>query len=129
LDPTILLLLLLVEDEEAIQMLLEDALTEAHFGLVIAASGGQALVELDRDAARFRAVVTDVDLGQGPDGWEVARHARELVPEMPIVYMSGASGHDWAAKGVPKSVLVAKPFVPAQIITAVSNLLNEVDGQ
>ena len=122
------ILLLLVEDEAVIQVLLEDALTEAGFRLVIAANGDQAVAELDADAARFRAMVTDVDLGQGPDGWEVARHARELIPEMPIVYMSGASGHDWAAKGVPKSVLVAKPFVPAQIITAVSNLLNEADS-
>lgn len=122
------ILVLLVEDEEAIRHLLEDALTEAGFELVMASDGNQALSEIEADAARFRALVTDINLGGGPDGWEVARRARKLKPEMAVVYMSGGSGHDWAAHGVPKSVLVPKPFVPVQIITAISTLLNEADS-
>jgi DNA-binding response OmpR family regulator len=119
-----MILLLLVEDEPAIRTMLEDSLAEEGFKLVLARDGSQALAELDADAARFRGVVTDISLGRGPTGWEVARRARELVPEMPIIYMTGGNAHEWAAQGVPKSVLVPKPFVPAQIITAVSNLLN-----
>jgi DNA-binding response OmpR family regulator len=120
-------MVLLVEDEEAIRHLLDDALTEAGFELVMAADGKQALSEIEADAARFRALVTDINLGRGPDGWELARRARELEPEMGVVYMSGGSGHEWAAHGVPKSVLISKPFVPVQIITALSTLLNEQD--
>ena len=71
--------------------------------------------------------MTDINLGPGPNGWAVVRHARELAPEMPVVYMSGDSGAEWASKGVPHSVMVPKPFVPAQIITAVAALLNTVD--
>lgn len=41
--------------------------------------------------------------------------------------MSGASGHDWTAHGVPHNVLIAKPFAIGQIVTAVSQPLN-VDG-
>jgi DNA-binding response OmpR family regulator len=120
-------MVLLVEDEEAIRHLLDDTLTEAGFELVMAADGKQALSEIEADAARFRALVTDINLGRGPDGWELARRARELEPEMGVVYMSGGSGHEWAAHGVPKSVLISKPFVPVQIITALSTLLNEQD--
>jgi DNA-binding response OmpR family regulator len=120
-------MVLLVEDEEAIRHLLDDALSEAGFELVMAADGKQALSEIEADAARFRALVTDINLGRGPDGWELARRARELEPEMGVVYMSGGSGHEWAAHGVPKSVLISKPFVPVQIITALSTLLNEQD--
>lgn len=43
--------------------------------------------------------------------------------EIPIVYMSGASGHGWTSHGVPNSVLIAKPFAIGQIVTAVSQLL------
>ena len=43
---------------------------------------------------------------------------------MPVVYMTGTQGEDWASKGVPNSVLLAKPFAPAQLVTAISNLLN-----
>ena len=124
-DPTILLLL--VEDETLIAMMLEDSLTEEGFALVVAPTGERALAELDADAARFRAVVTDIDFGAGPDGWQVARRARQLVPEMPIIYISAGHGHEWAAQGVPKSILVPKPFVPAQIVTAVTTLLNGGD--
>jgi hypothetical protein len=38
--------------------------------------------------------------------------------------MSGASADDWASKGVPNSIMLSKPFAPAQLVTAVSNLLN-----
>ena len=38
--------------------------------------------------------------------------------------MTGDSGHEWAVKGVPNSILIGKPFVAAQIITALSPHLN-----
>jgi hypothetical protein len=31
---------------------------------------------------------------------------------------------DWASKGVPHSIMLAKPFAPAQLVTALANLLN-----
>jgi hypothetical protein len=38
--------------------------------------------------------------------------------------MSGKDAADWASKGVPNSIMLAKPFAPAQLVTAVSQLLN-----
>jgi hypothetical protein len=38
--------------------------------------------------------------------------------------MTGLYAEDWAAQGVPKSLLVQKPFAPAQIITGIATLLN-----
>ena len=116
--------LFLVEDDALIRELLEASLTEAGFEVVEVGCGTKALAHFDADAARFRAVITDIRLGAGPDGWAVARRARELVPTMPVVYMSGDSSPEWSSKGVPNSLMVAKPFAPAQIITAVSTLLN-----
>ena len=72
-----------------------------------------------------RALVTDINLGKDKmDGWAVARHARENEPDMPVVYMTGDSADDWASKGVPNSILLTKPFAPAQLVTAISQLLN-----
>ncbi|WP_246849191.1 response regulator [Rubellimicrobium arenae] len=118
------ILLLLVEDEPLIRMTLQDELEDKGFELVVATAGRQALSALDAYAGRLRGVLTDIRLGPGPDGWEVARRARELVPAIPVVYMSGDSGHEWTVKGVPKSVMVSKPFALAQITAAVSMLLN-----
>lgn len=80
---------------------------------------------LDGAGGKYRALVTDINLGRGTvDGWEIARHAREVDPKIPVVYMSGDSGGNWASKGVPNSVMLSKPFAPAQLVTAVSQLLN-----
>jgi DNA-binding response OmpR family regulator len=120
--------LFLVEDEALIQMLLEDALTDAGFDLIIVRDGAKALSELESDAARFRGVITDINLGSGPDGWQVGRRARELVAGMPVVYMSGDSANGWSSRGVPNSLMVSKPFAVAQIVTAISTLLIQADA-
>jgi hypothetical protein len=57
-------------------------------------------------------------------GWDVAKHAREINYRIPSEYMTGASAHDWASKGVPNSLQLPKPFTVAQIMTAVSRLIN-----
>jgi DNA-binding response OmpR family regulator len=117
--------ILVVEDDQLIQSVVEEALTEAGFEIAIASSAKQAFELLDRADGKYRALVTDINLGRSqPDGWEVARHAREINPEFPVVYMSGDSAEEWASKGVPNSIMLAKPFAPAQLVTAVSQLLN-----
>ena len=40
-----------------------------------------------------------------------------------------ASDHDWTSKGVPHSVMIAKPFAPAQVVVAISSLLVRTDEQ
>ena len=72
----------------------------------------------------YRALVTDINLLGKLDGWEVARQAREIDPDFPVVYITAANADQWASQGVPNSVLLTKPFAPAQLVTAVSNLLN-----
>jgi CheY-like chemotaxis protein len=73
---------------------------------------------------KYRVLVTDINLAGETDGWEVARAGREIDPDFPIVYMTGAAADQWAVQGVPNSVLLTKPFAPAQLVTAISQLLN-----
>lgn len=119
-------LLLLVEDEAIIAVALEAQLVEARFDVLIASSGDKAIAELEAgEPGRFAGVLTDIRL-PAVDGWTVAKRARELVPAMPRIYMSGDSAADWSAYGVPGSVMLAKPFAAAQLITAIATLLNGV---
>jgi CheY-like chemotaxis protein len=97
-------LLLLVEDESLIAITLQDALRSQHLGLA--------------------GVITDIRLGGAVNGWGVARHARELMPYIPVIYMSGDSAHEHTAQGVPDSVMLQKPFAPTQLVVAISTLLN-----
>lgn len=120
-----LLVILVVEDDQLIQSFVEEALTDGGFETVIASSGENAVELLDASEGKFRALVTDINLGRDKiDGWDVARHAREIDPDFPVVYMSGQDAGDWASMGGPNSIMLAKPFAPAQLVTAVSQLLN-----
>jgi DNA-binding response OmpR family regulator len=118
------LAILVIEDDQAIQTIVEDALTEGGFEPAIAASGEEAVTLLKGRLVKYRALVIDIGLRGRIGGWEVARQAREIDPAFPIVYMSGLHAEDWASKGVPNSIMLAKPFAPAQLVTAVSQLLN-----
>jgi len=64
--------ILVIEDEEAIQSLVEDALTEGGFEPAIAASGEEAVTLLKGRTGNYRALVTDITLRGKIDGWEVA---------------------------------------------------------
>ena len=120
-----LVVILVVEDDQLIQGVIEEALTDGGFEIALASSGEQAIELLDAEQPEFRALVTDINLGRGVrDGWAVARYARENKPDLPIVYMTGDSADEWPSKGVPNSILLTKPFAPAQLVTAVSQLLN-----
>lgn len=116
--------ILIIEDEAQIQRIVEDALSEAGFEPAIAPSGEEAVTLLKGRSSNYRALVTDIGLRGTMDGWEVARQAREIDPEFPVVYMSGKSAEDWPVRGVPNSIMLEKPFAPAQLVTALANLLN-----
>jgi CheY-like chemotaxis protein len=121
-------LLLLVEDEDTVRSVLEESLRDGGFDLKLAGNGADALAILESESETVRGLITDINLGQGPSGWDVAKRARELIPDLPVVYMSGADAEKWASHGVPNSTIVAKPFAPAQIVTAISTLLNVTDS-
>ncbi|UPJ76383.1 response regulator [Bradyrhizobium sp. 187] len=115
--------ILLVEDEDLLREMLEETLIEAGYGVVSAASGEAATNLLSRPPLP-RALVADINLGRARmDGWELARIARQNDPGCVILYVSGDSAHRWAANGVPRSVLLAKPFAPAQLVEEISSLL------
>jgi CheY-like chemotaxis protein len=121
---TDLLVIMVVEDDQLIQRLVEEALSDGGFETAIAGSGEEAVTLLRGNRSHYRALVTDINLLGTMDGWEVAKQAREIDPAFPVVYMTGAAADQWASHGVPNSILLSKPFAPAQLVTAISNLLN-----
>jgi DNA-binding response OmpR family regulator len=124
---TVAPMFLYVEDEIITQDLVEVSLREAGFHVLTASDGAEAIRLLAKADGELRGLITDIDLGDGPDGWAVARQARELIGGLPVVYVSGASDADWTSRGLPNSVMIAKPFAPAQVVVAISALLVQTD--
>ncbi|MES2904265.1 MAG: response regulator [Pseudomonadota bacterium] len=117
-------LILLAEDEALIALDLQDALEAAGFAVLHVFGGKDAVKALNDTENRLAGVVTDVRFGETLDGWTIGQKARELFPRIPIVYVSGDSAHEHTSQGVPESVVLQKPFAPAQLVTALSILLN-----
>jgi DNA-binding response OmpR family regulator len=84
------LAIMVVEDDQLIQSLVEEALTNGGFEPHIAASGEEAVTLLQGANSRYRALVTDITLEGKIDGWQVAKHAREIDQAFPVIYMTGA---------------------------------------
>jgi DNA-binding response OmpR family regulator len=117
-------LLLVAEDDPLLSDVLEEGLKDAGFELLMVANGTAALEALESDTTRFKGIVTDIKLGPGPDGWEVAHQGRALGAHLAVVYTTGDSAEAWAANGVPNSIMIPKPYAVAQVIAAVAQLLN-----
>jgi len=82
---------------------------------------------MSEGVGELAGLVTDIRLGAGPSGWDLARHARQTRPDLPVIYMTGDSAADWPVQGVPRSQVVQKPFAVSQIVTALSTILTEAD--
>ena len=82
----------------------------ARFGgeSVAVASGPEALRSFQ--AGAFDALITDVELGDGMDGIEVARRLLALQPTLNVVMMSGDPVHAARAKETRLGAFFDKPF-------------------
>lgn len=116
-------LVLLVEDEVPIAFVVQEMLTSNGIDVILARDAHRALYELVRDIGRFDVLLTDVRLGDGPDGWDLARLARDIAPTLPVIYQTGDSASRWRTEGVPASALLRKPFTEAQLISAIASQL------
>ncbi|MCO5963240.1 response regulator [Sinorhizobium meliloti] len=116
--------ILLAEDEALLLLDYEAALADAGF-VVAVARGGKAIEVLRSADSEVAGVVTDIRFYELPNGWSVARVAREIYPGIPVVYGTGHGALEWRSRGVANSILLEKPFALAQLVTAVSELLNE----
>lgn len=116
-------LLLVVEDEPLILWTVQEMLEIGGYAVLPAFSGSEAITILDGRHHEIAGVITDVRLGLGPNGWEVSWRARELQPDIPVIYVSGDNAAEWPLYSVPKSIMIPKPYETAQMLTTVSSVL------
>jgi CheY-like chemotaxis protein len=104
---------LLVEDEFLISEWVAESLAEHGFSVRTVTNAADALRHLK--SAPVDVLFTDINLPGDMDGAALARRARELLPELPVVYASGRVNMLDSAMRVPGSIFVAKPYVPALV--------------
>lgn len=118
---------LIIEDEPMILASLEAALLEGGYQVIACSGAEEAQQQLEQAQVPIAGLVTDIRLkGGDASGWDLAHRAREYFPLISVIYISGDSGADWRSQGVPDSIFIQKPFADAQLVTAISTLLNTV---
>lgn len=115
--------MLVVEDEALVAMALEDYLSDAGFTVTLATDAASAVSKLEAEFQNFEAVVTDIRMPGVLSGWDVGKRARELRPDIPVVYCSGDKAGDWSSRGVPNSLMLLKPFSMSELVEAVARLV------
>lgn len=112
----------LVEDEVLLHWLVEDALRGCGNDVLTLTSGTEGLAAIE-SGRRFDALVTNIRLEDGPDGWSLARRARERNPEIAVLYVSGDSAAAHGEQGVDGSRMIAKPFEPDRLCGTLDPLM------
>ena len=100
-----------------------ELLREEGFSVLPLYSAPAALEHINRHQI-LAALVTDIDLGPGDDGFDVARWARGAYPGLPVIYISGTASGRHAAEGVCGSEFISKPFNPQQVVDALSRVMH-----
>ena len=112
---------LVVEDEVLIGEMIGIALSEDGFDVHLSADAGDALQYL-RSGKPVDVLFTDIDLPGEMDGGGLARCARELFPDLPVVYASGKDGGVRHVAKVPGSIFMQKPYDPFQASALVARM-------
>lgn len=108
--------ILLVDDDFLTTLALQKILEDSGFTVESVYCGATALAVIQRNPPW--GLVTDVDLGPGPDGFDVARFARASRPGLRVVFISGHEGARHPSEGVADSEFIAKPCRGEQIVEA-----------
>lgn len=116
---------LLVEDEEAVCVLLRHVLEAAGHTVLASGDPEDALWQLGLYHGALDLLLTDVVL-PGMSGRVLADRVRELHPTAKVLFMSGYTAEEIREKGVSdeQADFLHKPFLPRELVERVTRVLD-----
>ena len=112
--------ILVVEDEFLIRLTLSEALADEGYTVMEATNGEEALRILSADVA---LLITDMQLPGKINGAEIARRAREILPELPVIFMTGRPERIGSTTS-SRDTFITKPYLPTEVCIAVRRMLS-----
>lgn len=112
--------ILAVEDEALVRILIIETLADAGHA-VLDASDGESALAVVKETPDLDIIVTDVRMSK-MDGFSLARLAREIRPDLPVLFMTGYMGADVPAN-FPSAKVLQKPFDPDDLLAAIETML------
>lgn len=113
---------LLAEDDPSVRPYLSVLLQQQGFVVLPACDGTEALGIFHAFSGQIDLLVTDVNMGDGPDGIDLARQLLREQPGLPVLVVSGTLESEGMAaeNGFP---FLAKPFALRAFVDRVNQVL------
>jgi PAS domain S-box-containing protein len=119
--------ILLVEDDEQVRELVEQALLRLGYDVLTAVDGGAAIEICQRYQGKISLLITDIVMTHAT-GPQVYAQISAFVPDIAVLYMSEYTGETILARGGREEGVgyLQKPFTQATLARKVREVLNEV---
>lgn len=115
--------ILVVDDDDAIRMLLEDILTREKYSVTTAPDGDAAIELVQKE--HFNLVLLDIMMPT-ISGFEVLKFIKEHVPSTKVIMLTGYSDLKLAveAKKLGAHDFIGKPFMRPDLLNTIKNVLS-----
>ena len=114
--------ILLVDDDDDVRSVAAAMIAELGYEVASAADAGEAIALLE--SGRFQLLVTDVAM-PGTNGVELARRARRVAPDMPILFASGYADVQTFGVELSDETVLRKPFRISEVAARIHHLIDE----
>lgn len=118
---------LVVENRDPLRRLFCSVLVREGYRVVPAADGLDAFLKGGDELESFSALVTDVKM-PGVGGRELARRCRERKPDLPVLYVTGYSGDEFADEPLGElDAILEKPFTGPELAKTLDALISKAE--
>lgn len=120
--------IIVADDEEIVLSLLRDTLEDEGHAVEVAANGPEALKLIEASPADL--IITDIRMPH-MDGIELAARARELCPDLVVIFMTGYADLNSAKDAIKQGAFeyILKPFELTEIRQAVTKAIEKIHRQ
>lgn len=115
--------ILFVDNDLMLSHLTSQVIMGFGYDVVVAHSAAEAETILEGDEP-FDLLMTDIKLGHGIDGFELAERARRVRPDIPVLYISGIVQYDPSVVVAVSAPILQKPVPPDELKNAISQALD-----
>ena len=115
----------MVEDNSAARMVVSELLEDVGHRVLAVDNAASALAIIEAGRERVDLVLTDISLPDMP-GTRLVPRIREVLPAMPVIYMSGFDSAD--VELGPSDGYLTKPFELDELLRLVEQALARVRG-
>ena len=115
--------ILFVDDDIRLLQVVKEVLEIFGFTVTAARYGAEAKSILN-EGISLDLLLTDIKLEDGFDGFQLARIARELYPDLPVLYISGNAAYTPEEMGAVQAPVLQKPFLPNELEEAVLKVIS-----